>query len=161
MKISFHNTFDIEDTMEFEELFEPELRLESGEKRVIINHGYVVWMCVDGKLAGETYGITPSELFRKTGDAVPDTDPTDTRSIYCYTTSILRPYQGLHLAPILMAYFQGYLRTLLRKKLIGHTTSGKMRSLRELFGATYPHIGLVRENWCGSTRTAEYYEQSI
>jgi hypothetical protein len=159
MKITFHNTLDIEETMCFEELFEPELRLEADEKRVIINHGYVVWMKVDGWLAGETYGITPSELFRKTGDRVPDTDPADVLSVYCYTTSILPRYQGLRLAPILMAYFQGYLRTLLRKKLIGHATSGKMHSLREMFGAHF--TGSVHENWCGSKRVAEYYEQTI
>ncbi len=159
MKLTFHNTFDIAETMCFEELFEPELRLVEDEKRVIINHGYVVWMCADGKLVGETFGITPSELFRKTGDEVPDTDPKDTQSVYCYTTSILLPYQGLRLAPILMAYFQGYLRTLLRKKLIGHATSGKMCSLRKMFGAAF--TGSERKNWCGSTREAWYYEQNI
>jgi hypothetical protein len=169
MIITFSNNKDesileVKNTMRFEYLFEPALRLEIEEKRKIFNHAYAVWMFVNSELAGETFGISPAALYEYCDDEIPDTDKEDNCSIYCYTTSILKPFQGLHLAPVLMAYFAGYISGKLKPrwihdKIIGHTTTPRMKALRQMFGANF--VGEPHKNWCGSERTAEYYEQRL
>jgi hypothetical protein len=169
MLITFCNNKDesileVKDTMIFEELFEEKLRLGLEEKRTILNHAYAVWMFVNGKLVGETFGAHPKDLYRFAGDSIEDTDPDDDANIYCYTTNILKPFQGRYLAPLLMVHFQGFLVAALRPRcifesIIGHTTTPRMKALRQMFGANF--TGSTHENWCGSERTAEYYEQRL
>jgi hypothetical protein len=159
MNISFTTSIDLDRTMIFEQLFEPELRLELEEKQNILRGGSGIWMLVDGELAGETFAATPYALAINGNEKIEDTDPLDDESWYVYSTALLKPYQGgiLSLAPILVSCFMGYAKTY-TEKLIGHVTTERMKRLRSLFGATF---GAKHENWCGSKRTAEYYEQPL
>jgi hypothetical protein len=169
MIITFANNKDesilhVEDTMRFEYLFEPALQLNLHEKETILEQGFGIWMFVDGQLAGETFGITPRSLYEWCDDEIPDTDKEDDCSIYCYTTNILKPFQGQYLAPVLMSYFQGFLTGKLHprsvfSKIIGHTTTPRMKALRQMFGANF--TGSTHKNWCESERTAEFYEQQL
>lgn len=147
--------------MVFEECFDPELRLTFDEKDKIVDAGAGIWMFVDGKLAGETYGATPAAIYERLGEEIDDCHVDDECSFYVYSTCILPRYRGLVLAPVLMAFFQGFLTHKLRPrwvhdKLIGHATTPRMMVLRGMFGATF---GATHEHWCGSERTAVYYEQ--
>lgn len=169
MIIRFANNKDesilrVQDTMIFEELFEPALQLDLESKTKLLEHGFGVWLFVNDKLAGETFGVKPSDIYKYVDDEIPDTSIDDDCSIYCYTTNILKPFQGRYLAPVLMSYFQGFLSGSLRPryifdKIIGHTTTPRMKALRQMFGATF--IGEPRPAWCGSDRVAEYYEQLL
>jgi hypothetical protein len=165
LKITFtdRERITIADTMAFEACFEPELRLTFDEKADILDVGEGAWMFVDGTLAGETYGATPAAIYERTGEEIEDCHNDDECSFYVYSTSFLPQYRGLGLAPVFMAHFQGFLTGKLRPrwvhdKLIGHATTPHMISLREMFGATF---GATHANWCGSPRTAVFYEQPL
>jgi hypothetical protein len=57
MKIEFTNDVSVVDSMVFESCYEKPLQMELEEKRELLGpSAIVVWMRVDGKLAGEACG---------------------------------------------------------------------------------------------------------
>jgi hypothetical protein len=137
--------------MSFEKLYESNLQLDEDYKAEIISNGVAVWMFVDGILAGETYGLTPSLL----GETIEDVPAEAPRTIYCFSTTLQRQFQRKGLSKILVAYWNGLARGHGFEKVLGHATSPGMVAVRSFFGAKF---GAVHPNWCGTKRTAHFYE---
>ena len=66
-RITFKYDVPLEETMEFETVYHPNLQLDLADKKEIWETpgAFFVWMYVDGELAGESYGIP---LARPTTD---------------------------------------------------------------------------------------------
>jgi hypothetical protein len=153
MVIAFHKNVPIDVTMVFEDMYEKNLRLSLDRKKEILNCGFVAWMKVDGLLAGEIYGIRPSDLHEK----IEDVDGNEPDTIYLYSTTILPQFQGKGLAKILQAYWQGSLPPSI-KVIIGHATTDIRMKVHYFFGAK-----LLKEhlNWYGTKRTAYFYRIDV
>lgn len=155
-------TFTLEppdDTSAFEAQFEPTLQIDPEEKKELIcASDNAVWMYVDGKLAGETYGLTPSAYAEGSDDekdVIEDCDPEDDDSVYCYSTTLLPEFQGKGLGKLLKAYWLGVVKSNGHSKICGHATSPAALKLNELFGA---EVKSTREKWYDTDRTAHFYE---
>jgi len=135
----------------FDDVYEENLRLDEGEKQSILDNGIAVWMFVNEALAGETYGICPTNL----DEAIEDYDGTDPGVIYCYSTTLLPEFQGLRLGKILKAFWLGQCKERGFHKVIGHATSPAMVEVNRFFGATF---SAVHENWYETGRVARFYE---
>lgn len=97
MKITFKDNVNVSETMVFDELFEESLQLDEEEKLTLLQQSTAaVWMLVDGKLAGETYGIPLDKLAEKIEDCE---DNYDSATVYCYSTALLTEFRGRGLGP--------------------------------------------------------------
>lgn len=147
--IRFMSSVPIDETMVFEEPYEGGLRLARDEKAALLEKAVAVWMYVDGVLAGECYGVSPKDL----GEEIEDVTAVDLDSIYCYSTTILPPFQGHGLGKLLKANWLG--RVAKRFTLVtGHSTAASMKAVNEFFGATHT---VKHENWYESGRVAWFY----
>jgi GNAT superfamily N-acetyltransferase len=135
--ITFAYKYAIAKTMAFEEEYHPNLRLKLREKREMLKRAIVIWMLVDGELVGETYGMP---LDGK--DVMPGC-PRDPKSIYCYSTTILRAFQGKGYGEILKAAFIGRVSKDFRR-IYGHARPGASQALNVKFGA---RLGKTFKNW--------------
>jgi hypothetical protein len=149
--LTFRTDVPVSDTLCFEEMYEPALRVDADEKRAILNKGLASWIFVDGAIAGECYGISPPML----DEELPDCEAYGLSAIYCYGTTILSAYQGRGLSKILCAYWSGLVTKSGYRVIIGHATSPAMVSVRKSFGARFK---TRHEQWFGTTRTAHFYE---
>jgi GNAT superfamily N-acetyltransferase len=149
MVTTFYKNIPIEETLIFEDIYEKNLRLSLERKKEILTKGFAAWMMVDGILAGEIYGIRPSDLHEK----IEDVDGNERDTIYLYSTTILPQFQGKGLGKILQAYWQGSLPPSI-KVIIGHATTDIRMKIHLFFGAK-----LLKEhrNWYGTKRTAQFY----
>lgn len=123
--------------MDFEREYHPNLRLSLREKRETLKRAIVIWMLVDGKLVGETYGMP---LDGK--DVMPGC-PRDPRSMYCYSTTILSHYKGKGYGSILKAAFIGRVSKDFWR-IYGHARPGGSQALNVKFGA---RLGKTFKNW--------------
>ena len=150
--ITFNHHLPITKSMIFEACFKESLRLGLREKREIILPGVGVWMSLDGKLIGETYGICPVHL-KEDIPGISELHINKIKSLYVYSTAILPKYRGNGYARMLKAYFIGYCRNFY-KHLIGHAREGASLELNKRFGAK-----VVRsfDDWYGTGETYRMY----
>jgi GNAT superfamily N-acetyltransferase len=156
--LQFVSSLPIEDTMIFEASYEENLQLEADDKRPILANGIAAWLLVDGKVAGETYGITPRSLAIVADDEIEDCDPEDDASIYCYSTTILPEFRGKGLARLLKAYWLGKVAERGFGRVVGHSTSSEIMHINHVFGA---RDLASHENWYKTSRTATFYEITL
>jgi hypothetical protein len=141
----------IAETMCFEGVYEKNLQLDEDYKATIVRDGIALWMFVDGKLAGETYGISAAAIDEEIED-IPLRDP---RVMYCYSTTLLPAFQKKHLSKVLCAYWLGLVKRAGYRVVTGHATSPAMIAVKAYFGASF---STVHERWYGTMRTAKFYE---
>lgn len=139
MAITFRFHYPIERTMAFEREYHPNLRLKLPEKRELLmgKSAISIWMLVDGKLVGETYGVPWGAREEMPGF------PRDPEAIYCYSNTILRKYQGKGYGAILKAAFIGRVSRDF-KRIYGHARQGASQALNKKFGA---RLGKTYKNW--------------
>jgi GNAT superfamily N-acetyltransferase len=137
--ITFRFHYPIERTMAFEREYHPNLRLKLPEKRELLmgKSAISIWMLVDGKLFGETYGVPWGAREEMPGF------PRDPEAIYCYSNTILRKYQGRGYGAILKAAFIGRVSRDF-KRIYGHARQGASQALNKKFGA---RLGKTYKNW--------------
>ena len=160
--ITFHNDIPVEQTMIFEEVYEKELQNDLDEKFDLLTEAgdLAVYMKVDNRLVGEIIGCHLGNLNEK----IEDCAEISNSAIYCYSTTILPPFQGNGLAKILKAYWLGickmrFIEMYSAKALIvGHSTSAAMKHINEEFGAK--HI-IEHKNWYRTNRIAWFYELKL
>ncbi len=143
----------IADTMCFDAVYEENLQMDEAEKQDILRDGLASWMFVDGMLAGEIYGVSAAAV----DEDVEDLTGNDSRTIYCYSTTILPAFQGKGLSKILVARWNGMAAGAGFDKITGHATSPAMVRVRAFFGARF---GAVHHKWYDTDRTAHFYEQT-
>ncbi len=140
MAITFRFIYPIERTMAFEREYHPNLRLKLPEKRELLigKSAISIWMLVDGRLVGETYGVPWGAREEMPGF------PRDPEAIYCYSNTILAqvPAQRLWRDPESRLHrtrfprFQAHLRARARP--------GASQALNKKFGA---RMGKTYKNW--------------
>jgi GNAT superfamily N-acetyltransferase len=145
--IIFRFKYPISRTMAFEREYHKNLRLSLRDKRAMLKRAIAIWMLEDGKLVGETYGLP---LDGK--DEMPGC-PRDRYSIYCYSTTILRKYQGKGYGAILKAAFIGRVARDF-KRIYGHARPGASQALNRKFGARF---GKTQKNWFGTGEDYRVY----
>ena len=158
MRLTFTPEVEIERTMVFDDQYEDVLQLTVASKRDLLQHCLAVWLRSDGELAGEIYGLSPKRMSDSCGEDIEDTDETDDRSLYVFSTTILPAYAGHGLATILKAYFQGVATARGYTAIVGHATSPAMVRVNAKFGATF---GPSHQNWYGTQRTAHFYRIAL
>jgi GNAT superfamily N-acetyltransferase len=160
MQVSFKNGKDVavHETMAFEDIWEPELRVDEAEKANQLSMCVSHYMFVDGKIAGEIYSMTMAELRDDEPD-MPDIFDAKydnaAKVIYASSMAFLPEFQGKGLAKALKAYHMGYLKALGYDLLIGHATHDGMDTVNDFFGARFLS---EHENWYDTGRTARFYE---
>jgi GNAT superfamily N-acetyltransferase len=154
MKVDFTQSVPVSETMCFDDVYEESLQLDVDEKTDLLARSVVVWMHVDGALAGECYGAPPGTFDEK----IEDVTDYGSRSLYCYSTTILPRFQGLGLSKVLVAYWNGLAAGKGYRKVVGHATSPAMVAVRAFFGAQF---GAVHVRWYETNRTAHFYEQML
>lgn len=139
MAITFRFHYPIERTMAFEREYHPNLRLKLPEKRELLfgKSAISIWMLVDGKLVGETYGVPWGAREEMPGF------PRDPEAIYCYSNTILGRYQRKGYGAILKAAFIGRVSRDF-KRIYGHARPGASQALNKKFGA---RLGKTYKNW--------------
>lgn len=159
MIITFSTDVSASESLVFERTYEEPLACDLESKEGLLGWENAVWMFVDGELAGECFGMAVNCLGSD------GADPTNYRpykrdSVYCYGTTILPKFQGLGLAKLLVAYWNGMMRGLGYERVIGHATSDKMVAVRKGLGAKFDP-DQVHEKWYGTERTAHFYVQHL
>ena len=113
--IKFSYDVPLERTMDFEAVYHRALQLDLSEKKEIwdIPGAIFVWMFVQGKLAGESYGFplagSDEQIEGYNGNLSPNwlddlTDREKKTGIYCYSNTILPAFQKQGLGTILKAH---------------------------------------------------------
>jgi hypothetical protein len=147
--ITFRFHYPIERTMAFELEYHPNLRLKLPEKRDLLlrRSAITIWMLVDGKLVGETYGVPWGGKDDMLGF------PRDPDAIYCYSNTILGKYQGKGYGAILKAAFIGRVSRDY-KRIYGHARPGASQELNKKFGA---EMGKTYKDWFGTGEDYRIY----
>jgi hypothetical protein len=147
--ITFRFHYPIERTMAFELEYHPNLRLKLPEKRDLLlrKSAITIWMLVDGKLVGETYGVPWGGKDDMLGF------PRDPDAIYCYSNTILGKYQGKGYGAILKAAFIGRVSRDY-KRIYGHARPGASQELNKKFGA---EMGKTYKDWFGTGEDYRIY----
>jgi GNAT superfamily N-acetyltransferase len=148
MKITFRTDLPIDTTMQFEDIFEPELRLDVTDKTDLLKNCITVWLLVDGKLAGEMYGVRHTEF----DEEILDVDHSEGQYIYLYSAAILPEFEGKGLTKILMANWMGRIAGKC-EAVTAHCTHPAMTHLCETFGGEFFH---THQNWFDSGREATF-----
>ena len=154
LPVRFSGNVKLEDTMLFESEYHENLQMDLNEKREIVERSIVVWMFLGDKLVGETYGIPTVELEDLEGSKVVDVEASED-SIYCYSTTILLPWQRKGFGKILKAFWLGMVNVAF-SLVVGH--AGDCLALNLLFGAK-PLV--ERKNWYDTGKTYTYYEINL
>lgn len=148
--ITFRHEVPVSKTMAFERLYHYNLAFDyRGKCEILKKQAIKVWMFVDGRLAGETYGMRLGD----SDEQIEGTEAFHPDTLYTYSISILKSFQGLGLAKVLKAYYLGCARSTF-KTIIGHSLEGGSIYLNMAFGAK-----LVKPfpNWYGTRKTAYLY----
>src|SRR5262249_54996465 len=108
--ITFRHVMPIEETMQFDAVYPAALQYDVEEKRSILETpgSVAAWMFVGDELVGESYGIPLApDPDAEDDDALPwigKLPPEERRTgIYCYSNTILPPYQRSGYGKILKA----------------------------------------------------------
>lgn len=162
MPIKFVDADYADPLMEFEEEYPEELKLDRTEKTEILHGSTAVILKLDGKPIGEIYGAPIRYYLDReyiTHDEIPVGNPRF--DYYCYSTTILKPYQNKGYGKILKAFWLGLLNAMEISPdvVYGHASTPEAIKLNQFFGAEM--LGLKFDNWKCSKRSAMLYRQEI
>lgn len=165
MKLSFVHNLPLSETMQFEDVYPQNLKLDLEFKQWIKdNGGEFIYMKDEdmGNIIGETYFIPVDELEAEESSELQLEDGLDEwygkNALYVYSTTILPEYQKQGLGRILKAYFYGFIKTSQYDYVIGHARRNGSIELNEFFGAEV--IGEF-ENWFQTGETVTMYKKSL
>lgn len=147
--ITFSDKEDLEKTMVFESLYEPNLQMNREEKEEILKNGLAVWLYIDGVLAGEAYGEKASSMSMQ----VPDVDECPD-SFYLSSFSIIPELQNKGYGKLLFSYFLGKVSSF--KVITTHATSPGMLRIGEVFG--FQKLK-EHDNWYNTDRKATFIKR--
>ena len=154
MVLRFRTEIPLAETMVFEDVYEEALRMDARFKALVVKQGVALWMFVDGELAGETYGVSPAAL----GADPEHPDAHDPSVIWCWSTTLLPPFQGRGLSRILCAYWLGMVRNSGFRTVKGQATTPAMLTVKRSFGAV---VTETEPNYAGTARTAHHYTLAL
>jgi len=141
--------------MAFEAVYPEQLQMTLPAKRNLLKTpgAVVVWMFVDGVLAGEAYGI-PMEGFveQMQGAELVQDDPA--QAFYCFSNTILPEFQGRGLGEALKRHWLGMARERGFSVIYGHARPGASQGLNAKFGARF--LGDFPD-WYGTGETYRLY----
>ncbi len=153
MRITFKYALPLTSTMMFEAIYPEPLQMDIEDKIALQTPDSIwVWMLIDGKLVGESYGVPTSQL----DEPIEGLNGTKSSHIlYCYSNTILPEFQGRGLSRILKAHFLGIVKGRGYKVVYGHARPGGSQALNESFGAVF-----VKDfpDWYGTGETYKLYE---
>jgi GNAT superfamily N-acetyltransferase len=156
--LAFARTWDLRQTMAFEAVYHPNLRLSLAEKIEQLVGAECVWLydARTQELIGETYGVpVRAALFDEDEDGDADVRPyRNRRALYTFSTTILPAFQRQSLGRILKAFFLGIASEAGYSLVLGHAREGGSVRLNETFGA---QIGTAHPDWCGTGETYYFY----
>ncbi len=158
--IKFNYDTPLDRTMAFEAVYHENLQLGLAEKQEIrdIPGSIFVWMCVDGELAGESYGnplVADDELIEGLKDLTADEKRT---GIYCYSNTILSAFQGRGFGAILKSHWLGLVVSNGFEIVYGHARPGGSQALNAKFGAVFLDSF---PNWYGTGEEYKLYRLSL
>jgi GNAT superfamily N-acetyltransferase len=156
--LAFARTWDLGETMVFEPVYHPNLRLGLEAKRAILSRCGCVWLYDAATRApiGETYGLPVREnLDLLQGPGAADLYPfRDEPAVYVMSTTILPPFQGRGLGRLLKAFFLGIVSQAGFPLLLGHAREGPSVRLNTAFGA---RLHTAHPDWSGTGETYHFY----
>ena len=137
--ITFRHSMPIEETMAFDAVYPKGLQYDVDEKRSILETpgSVAAWMFVGEELVGESYGIPLSgddDELPWIGALPPEERRT---GIYCYSNTILPPYQRSGYGKILKAYWLGLVKGKGFAVVYGQARPGASQRLNADFGAVF------------------------
>lgn len=157
------NSIDDETLMKFEGMFEPELQMDLGEKKLLLATGTIFHLWYGDKVVAEQCVSNARHLAAARDSMIlGDIQEFDAKTPwrYIYSTAVVPEWHGHGYARILSAYVLGYLRAqaLSGNKhvthVFGHSTSSAMTDVRSFLGARFLKS---HESWFGTERTAHFY----
>ena len=160
MIVTFEYDMALEESMAFETVYPAALQLELSEKTEIRDSpgSIFVWMFANGQLAGEAYGV-PLESYDEEIEGLTSLSAAERRSsIYCYSNTILPPFQSRGLGTILKAHWLGCAAALGFNAVYGHARPGKSQALNAKFGAQF--IGDFAD-WYGTAEEYKLYRLAL
>ena len=155
--LGFARTWDLRQTMIFEDIYHENLRMNADEKAELLEGAEAVWLYELGsrQLIGETYGVSIRDALEEGEEGFDDLLPfEDQKAIYVFSTTILPAFQGRGLGKILKAFFLGVVSRAGFDIVLGHARSGASLLLNRAFGA---EIGAAHEDWYGTGETYSFY----
>ena len=162
MSFRFVPAVSLETLASFEQEYEPELQETEETLKYLSLHGRNMCLYEGEQPLAVTTGIAVARMqpicddfkdIERWNDA-----KFNTTVLYMYSTTVFKRFQGAGYGKLLCAYYAGFMKGLGFRHLIGHATSDSMRSIRVWMGAEF---GAEHANWCGSTRTARFYNVTI
>lgn len=125
--IKFAYEVPLEQTMDFDAIYPDGLQFTLEEKTLILDTpgAIVVWMLVDGALAGEAYGV-PVVEYDEPIEGIDELAYEEKRNaIYCYSNTILPAFQRRGLGDILKAHWLGLVASKGFKAVYGHAAGSE------------------------------------
>ncbi len=125
--------------MVFESVYHDALQLDLAEKKEIWDApgSIFVWLSVDGELAGESYGIPLRSCDEAIEGLTALTEGEKKTGIYCYSNTIVPPFQRRGLGTILKAHWLGLAAGKGFDIVYGHARPGGSQTLNAKFGAVF------------------------
>jgi hypothetical protein len=158
--IKFDYDVPLQQTLEFDSIYPKGLQFTLPEKEMIRNMpgAIFVWMRVDGTLAGEAYGV-PVKDYNEPIEGLSDlTEKEKEAAIYCYSNTILPPFQKRGFGDILKAHWLGLVASKGFKTVYGHARPGASQALNAKFGAIF----LAEfSDWYGTGETYKMYRLAL
>lgn len=158
--IKFVYEVPLEQTMNFDAIYPEGLQFTLAEKSIILTTpgAVVVWMLVDGALAGEAYGVPITEYDEPIEGLAELPDQEKENAIYCYSNTILPPFQKRGFGDILKAHWLGLVAAKGFKTVYGHARPGGSQALNAKFGAIF--LGDFPD-WYGTGETYKMYRLGL
>jgi GNAT superfamily N-acetyltransferase len=138
-QITFRYDVPLEETMEFESVYHPNLQLDLADKKEVWETpgAFFVWMFVDAELAGESYGIPLASPTAFLDDLLVLPASEKENAVCCYSNTILPKFQRRGLGAILKAHWLGIAAGKGFDVVYGHARPGSSQALNAKFGAVF------------------------
>jgi GNAT superfamily N-acetyltransferase len=157
--IRFQDDVALEETMVFEAVYPEQLQMTLRAKRHLLKTpgAVVVWMFVDGMLAGEAYGIPMAGFVEEMqGAELMEDDPA--QALYCFSNTVLPGFQGRRLGEALKKHWLEMTRERGFSVIYGHARPGASQGLNAKFGARF--LGDFPD-WYGTGETYRLYRLQL
>jgi GNAT superfamily N-acetyltransferase len=137
--IRFRYDVPLAETMDFEAVYHQALQLDLPQKEKFrITPGAIfVWMYVDGKLAGESYGFPLAGGDGPLSGLAGLAESEKRSGFHCYSNTILPAFQGRGWGTVLKAHWLGLVVGAGFEAVYGHARPGRSQELNARFGAVF------------------------
>jgi GNAT superfamily N-acetyltransferase len=158
-EIRFQVDVPLEETMVFESVYPKNLQMTLAAKKNLLHTpgAVMVWMFVDGALAGEAYGIPMAGYAAEMPGAELVVDDPSV-SLYCFSNTVLPAFQRRGLGDTLKAHWLGMTRERGYRVIYGHARPGASQGLNAKFGARF--LGDFPD-WYGTGETYRLYRLQL